>query len=242
MRCLTVVGLCVSCLAGATRAAEEPAANAGDAPPAPGAAQLTVIRDATPVMFGSQKIGELAEGTKLKRLQVLKTWSKVRITFGKNWVEGWVSTSATVPDSLKGVTIDVRSSPRRDTLGSYRVPGKQFVEVRVRLRATDKGPSRVYFQWADEETADLYLKYRRRGREWRILPYGFWRAKPGKTLTYSRRAKRFVDATLERVEKSQTLSLKPDSELVVGYIFSVPIEVRTLDIRLKDQERRIGSR
>ena len=168
MRCSTVVALWACCLAGTARAAEKPPAKPGDAPPAPGAARLVVIRDATPVMFGTEKTGELAEGTKLTLVRVLKTWSKVRVTFGKNWIEGWVRTSATVPDSLKDVEVDVRASAPRDTFGPYRVPGKQFVEVRVKLKAAEKSPSRVYFQWADAETADLYLEYQSRGQAWRI--------------------------------------------------------------------------
>lgn len=202
-------------LAAGTRAAEAPAGE----PKTP--SRVVVTSDKTPLMFGNEKIGELAEGTTAELIAAKDNWLNVRLSFAGSWCQGWVNAALTVPDSLKEVGIAARIASRKDLYEQLHLPGQQFLEVRVKFDPTDKSPKRVYFHWDDPASADVYLIH---GRErTKILPFGFMQRKPLSTKT-----------TFERSEKQQILSLTPGQSRVETYIFSVPIPVRRFGLVLKD--------
>lgn len=199
-------------------------AGAGE-PPAP--RHLVIIQERVPVQFGDNQVGELAEGTRVELHDTREGWCKIRAIFGQNWLEGWVRAAFTAPDSLAGVAVrvaptrprDVYSDPV-DTRKSHILPGQQFLEVKVKFEPSDKTPPRAYVSWANEKTADLYLRY---GRDAKLLPYGFLRRVPGMTRP-----------VFELEEKRQTLLLKPNEVLYETYVFAIPIRARDFDFVIKD--------
>ncbi|HUT32590.1 MAG TPA: hypothetical protein VNE39_03835 [Planctomycetota bacterium] len=191
-----------------------------------------IIQDRVPVQFEQAQIGELNEGVRVEVRETRDDWCRVRATIGKNWFEGWVRTAMTAPDSLLDVGVKVAPTwPQdiyRDPVDSRRdhiVPGMQFLEVRVKFEPTEKSPQRVYLQWADGPTADLYLRY---GRDGRATPYGFIRRVAGVTRS-----------VFERDEKRQTLLLAPGEAVIEAYVFTVPVRARDFDLVLKDVTLRV---
>jgi hypothetical protein len=190
--------------------------------------RLVVTHDETPLMFGEEKVGELAEGTIAEVIETRGTWVKIRIPFGPNWVQGWVRQALTALDSLADVKVTLAPARRLHVYQSHTLPGKQFLEVRVKFEATDRSPPRVYFNWPDEASADIYLSY---GRDKRIPPYGFMRRKP---LS----ARRIFDS----VQKRQVLLLPRGTTVIETYVFAIPIRVRDFDLVLKDKVEQVRVR
>ena len=190
------------------------------------APRVVIISDKTPLMFGNEKVGELAEGTTAELLKTDKDWSSIRVAFGGSWCVGWVRTALTVPDSLAAVTLAARVADRQVFLGDMNIPERQFLTVRVKFEATDKSPSRIYFHWDDFATADVHLLYRHGKKTQKILPFGFMRRKALSTKT-----------TLERVAKEHRLTLGQGQSRVEVFIFSVPIAARRFQLVLKDVAR-----
>jgi hypothetical protein len=200
----------------AARAAEEPKKSEEKELP-----RLVVIQDDTQLLYGQEKIGQLAEGTVVGLIETKAEWAKVRVPFAQTcWVEGWLRFALTVPDTLRDVQVTLSAPKRAYTYENLVLPGMQFLEVKVKFEATERSPSRVYFRWDDEAKADIALSY---GRDKRIAPYGFMRQKP--------LSARHV---FERVEKRQTLILSKDAPLVETYVFAVPVRARDFDLILKD--------
>ena len=216
MRCVTVA----MCVAAAL-------ARAGEATSAKGPSRAVVIQDKTPVLFQDNQIGELAEGTRLEVRQRYADWAMVRAQFGANWFMGWVRVSAIAPDSLANVDIKVaRTAP---TSGYRRPddrrliippPGNQFLVVKVKFEPQEGCAPKVYFDFADPLTADLYLRY---GRG-KALPYAFIRKVEGITRP-----------AFEQTEKRQTLVLTPGQSFIETYIFVVPPRLRAATLVLKDR-------
>jgi hypothetical protein len=214
-RLVLSLALALGLAALAAQAAEEPKkTEESDLP------RVVVIQDETPLMFGQDKVGQVAEGTVVTLLETKAEWAKVRIPIGPtSWVETWLRLALTVPDSLQDVKVTVAAPKRTNTYENRVVAGMQFLEVKVKFEATDRSPSRLYFRWDDEAAADLYLAY---GRDKRILPYGFLRQKP---LSARR--------VFETVEKRQTLLLTQGAPLIETYVFAVPVRAREFDLVLK---------
>jgi len=191
--------------------------------------RVVVAQSKAPLLFGNDIIGELAEGTRLRLLEVREPWSLVRVTLGKNWFQGWIRTAMTVPDSLAEVNVKVAPATRSFVFENRTAPsGYQYLQVRVKFEPTEKSPSRVYFSFADEKTADLYLTY---GRANKVLPYGFMRRRP--------MSKRRI---FEAQERRQVLLLKADEPLIETYIFAVPLRARDFDLVLKDLVLQVETR
>ncbi|MBM4042396.1 MAG: SH3 domain-containing protein [Planctomycetes bacterium] len=191
-----------------------------------------IIQDRVPVQFEQTQIGELNEGVRVEIRESRDDWCRVRALFGKSWFEGWVRLAMTTPDSLVDTPVkalherptDVYRDPF-DTRREYIIPGMQFLEVRVKFEPDEKSPTRVYFDWSDEKTADLCLRY---GRDSRAIPYGFIKRVPGLTR-----------ATFERDEKRHTLILTPGEAAIETYVFAVPVRARDFDLALRDITLRV---
>jgi len=207
-------------------AEEEPAAQPK------GPHYVVIVQDRVPLQFQQAQIGELNEGLRVEVREERADWLRVRAMFGPNWFEGWIRKAMTAPDSLLDVPLKLAPTrpmdvyrdpfnPRRDHI----VPGKQLLEVRVKFEPTEKSPRRVYFSWADERSADLYLRY---GRNGKAVPYGFVRRIPGMTR-----------AVFERNEKKHTLILTPGEPLIEIYVFVVPPRMRDFALVLKDVTKRV---
>ena len=217
----------------ATALAAEPAAAPDTKEAAPAGPRFAVIiQDRVPVQFEQAQIGELSEGVRVQVLDTRADWCHIRALFGKSWFEGWVRLAMTTPDTL--VDVPVKVAPTwpvdvyRDPIEARRdhiVAGMQFLEVRVKFDPDEKSPQRVYFDWSDEKTANLCLRY---GREGRSVPYGFVRRVPGLTR-----------ATFERDEKKQTVLLEPGQSIIETYVFAVPVRARDFDLILKDVALRV---
>jgi len=232
-----VLGLAVALCAVIGLAGQPPAGK-------PGPSRLIIAVDKAPLMFGREKFGELAEGTPAKRVQTADKWIMVRVDFGRNWIQGWVRSDFTAVDTLAGVKVTFGAARRGELYANQTVLGKEFLQVRVKFEAGKDGPSVLFFDWQDEEKANLYLSY---GTDKRIPPYGFhcpksgfkpdvrFRAAAGGPLSLPPKAKlgsaRYV---VDRVRKQQTLVLKPGEALIQAYVFSVPVRVKQFDIVLND--------
>jgi len=201
----------------ATRATAEPPGE-GEATP-PKEIFLVVVQDKAPLMIGEEQVGELAEGTRVRLRQTVKGWSLVRAVFGTNWFEAWVRAAMMAPDSLADVDIKVAPTRPTDVYRDQIVPGRQFLEVRVRFEPTEASPPRAFFRFDDEKAADVFLMC---GRI-KELPYGFVRQVEGLTRP-----------AFERQEKRQTLIFKPGEPQVETYVFSVPLRTRDFVLTLKD--------
>jgi len=214
-RCLALA-LAVALAPLAARAAEEPKKPEEQELP-----KVVVIQDETSLIYGQEKIGQLAEGTVVGLIETKADWAKVRVPFAPGcWAEGWIRLALTLPDTLRDVQVTLGTPKRSYTYENLVLPGMQFIEVKVKFEATERSPRRVYLRWDDEAKSDIALTY---GREKRIAPYGFWLQKP---LS----ARRVFD----RVEKRQTLLLAKDAPLIETYVFAVPVRARDLDLILKD--------
>ena len=99
-------------------------------------------------------------------------------------------------------------------------PGKQFLEVRVKLEPTEKSPSRVYFHFEEPQSADLYLRV---GLRTKVVPHGFVRKVGGMTRP-----------VFDTKEKRQIILLKPGEPLIETYVFTVPVRSRDFTLVLKD--------
>jgi hypothetical protein len=215
-------------LAGAAKGkGPEPKKKAPGAEPAK-PSHVVVIHDRAPVMFQNHKIGEVVAGQRLLLRESRQGWSLVRVGFGPNWFEGWVRSAMVAPDSLANVDIKLATSRPIDVYRDKIVPGRQFLEVRVKFQPTKKSPPRIYFTFEDRETADLYLTY---GRDHKELPYGFVRQIKGMTRP-----------VFELEQKRQTLILKPGEDLIETYVFTVPLRSRGFDLVLKDVVKQVPIR
>jgi len=229
------VGFGMWALAAAALAAEPAGKASAPAAEAPRITHVVVIQDKVPLLFGENQIGELAEGVRLEVREAKEGWTRVRATFGTTWVEGWIRAAMASPDSMAEVPIKI--APTRpldlyrdptDARKDHIVAGHQLIEVKVKFEPTAKSPARLYFNWADERSADLYLRF---GREGRAVPYGFIRQVEGMTR-----------AAFERDEKRQVLLLKPDQPLVETYVFAVPVRAGEFALILKDVTTRVPIR
>jgi len=182
-------------------------------------ARLVVIQDKAPLKYEENVVGELAEGTRVVLLEQYKDYSKVRVTSGPNWFEGWIRTAMTVSDSIADVNVKVQSAVQKYVFENQTLPGSQFIEVKLKFEATEKSPPRLYLGFADEATADLYLSY---GRDRKALPYGFWvRSSP------TAKSRKF-----ESKEKQQVLLLKAGESLQETYVFVIPLTAKERDLEL----------
>jgi hypothetical protein len=195
--------------------------------------RLVVIQDKAPLLFGNEIIGELAEGTRLQLVQQVAregaTWSLVRATFDKNWFQGWINGAMTVPDSLADVEVKLAPAKRHYVYENQTLPGTLFLEVQVKFVPTPKSPSRLYFNFADEASADLYLTH---GKDRKALPYGFWRPRPG-----SKRREVF-----DQKERQQVLLVKAGEPLAETYVFAVPLNAQDFYLVLKEKTLRVDAR
>ncbi|NQT51101.1 hypothetical protein HQ576_03575 [bacterium] len=182
--------------------------------------RLVVTHDKTPFMYGKEKIGELAEGTLVQLRETRADWAKVRVAFDGNWIDGWIRSALTVTNSLRDANITVAPPKRVHVYEGLALPGMQFLEVRVKYESSARGPSRIYFRWDDEKTADIFLTY---GRNTRVLPYGHLRPKPMST-------RRIFDRTVKR----QVLLVPAKTRLIETYVFAVPVRAKNFDLILKD--------
>ncbi len=178
-----------------------------------------VIQDETPMMYGEEKIGELAEGTTVRVVRSRGDWLRVRAVLGGNWFEGWVREALTVRDTLTGVKVAVAPPRRHYDYEGQTLPGMQFIEIRVKFGGTADGPSRLYFHWEDKATADIFLNY---GREGRAVPHGFMRPKP----LSSRRV-------FETEETRHMIRLSAGGEARETFVFAVPLRARAFELVLK---------
>jgi len=217
------VGL-AAVLAVAGQPPKAPAKAEPEAAPTPAQPKVWIVaQDKAPLMYGNEQIGELQEGTRVKLLQAREPWVQIRADFGDNWIQGWIRTAMLVPDSLEGVGVQIGRATLEYTFQRRTLPNHQFLVVPVRFIPTDKGPSRLYFRFADQADADLYLRY---GREHKVLPYGYLRARPRSTRRY-----------FEADEKKQLLLLTPGQPRVETYIFAVPIRAAGFELVLKSRVR-----
>ncbi len=225
-----------SVLSVAAAVAAEPADKAGTKEGGPAKPRFAVIvQDRVPLQFEQTQIGELNEGVRVEIRETRDDWCRVRALFGKSWFEGWVRLAMTTPDSLVDTPVkavhekpaDVYRDPF-DTRREYIIPGMQLIEVRVKFEPGEKSPSRVYFDWSDEPTASLCLRYARDGKDGRAVPYAFIKRVSGMTR-----------ATFERDEKKQTILLTPGESVVETYLFTVPVRARDFDLALKDVTIRV---
>ncbi|MFC1805964.1 hypothetical protein ACFL09_03190, partial [Planctomycetota bacterium] len=196
-------------------------------PPAPSATYVVTGRKA-PLRYGDEAIGELPEATRVTVLREAGEWALVRATFGKAWVQGWISTALIAPDSLAKVDVKIGRTAKEYSFERKSLPGYQFLIVRVQFEAKEGAPSRLYFEFKDAETADLYLVH---SRDKKVVPYGFMLQEPMS-------AKR----TFETAEKRQALELKPGKPLIETYVFAVPPRARTFELVLKDVKRPVRLR
>ncbi|MBM4031876.1 MAG: hypothetical protein FJ291_08840 [Planctomycetes bacterium] len=218
-------------LVAAEALAGEPAAKGDTTPRA--TRYLVITQDRVPLQFEENQIGELNEGLRVELRDTAGDWCRVRASFGQNWFEGWIRKAMTAPDSLLDVPIKVAPARLtdiyRDPVDSRRdhiLPGQQFLEVRVKFEPGDKSPAKVFFNWADERNADLYIRY---GREAKAVPYGFIRQVQGMTRP-----------VFERDEKRQAILLTPGAkDLIETYVFAVPARARDFDLVLKDVANRV---
>jgi len=214
---LLLAGLASAAVAGAAAPA-----------PAPAAKRLVVIEDDTRLMFGDEIIGRLAEGTRLDLVKSHEDYALVRATFGKNWVQGWVRSSFTVPDSLDKIDVKVGQGVLNYAYGGAPAPaGNQFLEVHIRFTGAEGAPPRVYLDFA-ESAKDLVVSY---GRESKALVYGFMRRRPGSKQRF-----------FEKTEKSQIVLLKPGEMLEETYIFVVPSRATRFELILKGKPQLIRLR
>lgn len=207
-----------------TTAAEPPA----PAPTTPTGGRYIVVQDKTPLMFGTEQIGLLAEGTRVKLVRGAATWSQVRASFGTAWVQGWVRTPLIEPDSLEKVGVRIGKASLQYSYQRKALPGLQFLIVPVQFAAQEGGPTRLYFDFADVDASDVTLVH---SRDKKVLPYGYLRPKP---LSDQRE--------LETKDKRQILALKPDKPVVETYIFTVPARARGFVLLLKDTKHPIRLR
>lgn len=240
MRVLGAIGVlawAAWAMAGETKAAKA-APTPGEEAPKKGA-RLVVAVDKAPLEFGKEVIGELAEGTRLELKEQVKEppYSKVRVAFGTtdkpNWVEGWIRTAMTLPDSLEDVGIKVASAKLDVDFHGMTLPGgQQFLEVAIDFQVTEKSPPCLYFNFADEATADLYLVY---GRKKKALPYGFALGKPGAKKQELNTADKQQILRLRAVEgktepkTEKKAEAKGDIKSVV-YVFVLPYTVHASDL------------
>lgn len=231
------LGLGLWALAAAALAAEPAGKAAGPAAEAPKITHVVVTQDKAPLLFGDNQIGELAEGVRLEIRETRDTWARVRATFGSTWIEGWVRLAMTSPDSMAEVPIKIAPT---GPLSGYTPPGerlrpaesgRQFIEVTAKLEPTAKSPARLYFNWADERSTDLYLRYVSESRPGKALPFGFVRQVEGMTRP-----------AFDREEKRQVLLLKPDKPLIETYVFVVPAHATEFVLVLKDTTIRVPIR
>lgn len=201
---------------------------AGAEAPAQEPSRVVVLQDKTPVLFGEHQIGELGEGTRLMVRQRQGEWAMVRAHLGTNWFEGWVRASSLAPDSVANVDIKVaRTAPttayrRPDTRRLITPPpGNDFLEVRVKFEPRQGSAPKVYFDFGNPTTADLYLRY---GTTGKALPYAFIRKVEGLTRP-----------AFEEQDKRQTLVLNPDQPVIETYLFVVPPLLRSATLVLKDR-------
>jgi len=178
--------------------------------------------------YGKDQIGELPEATRVKVVRKAGEWSQVRAEFGDAWIVGWVSSRLIEPDSLAKVDVKIGRTAREYSFERRTLPGFQFLIIRVQFAAREGGPSRVYLEFGDLETADLYLVH---SRDKRVLPHGFMRREP-----MSERR------TFETAEKRQILELKPGKPLVETYVFAIPQRAKGLVLVLKDIKRPVRVR
>jgi len=98
----------------------------------------------------------------------------------------------------------------------------------VRFTPSESSPSRIYFEWADEKTAELYLKH---SRDKTLLPYGFLQRQD---MTDKRK--------FETKTKSQVVDLSGGKPVVETYVFAVPARARSFELTLKDVRRPVRLR
>ncbi|MFP4058292.1 MAG: hypothetical protein ACLF0G_15600 [Candidatus Brocadiia bacterium] len=222
---LCLLGLVLWCAASAATSGE----STGPDAPAEQAEHLVILQDKTPVLYNQMTIGQLAEGTRVRLLESDRGYAHVRASFGDSWFQGWVRQALTAVDSLENVDVQVGHATRGYIYQGVTAPsGLQFLEVRVRLTATDEGPPRVYFHLAEGPEVDLYLVY---GRDQKAYVYGFMRRLP--------MSKRRV---FETTQKQQTLLLKPGETLEETYVFPVPVRATKFHLVLKDVVHRVPLR
>lgn len=224
----------VAALAGAAAPAPDPAPSPTTATepaeptPQPGSGRWVVVQDKTPLMFGNEQIGQLAEGTRVTLVRAATTWSQVRASFGDAWVQGWLRTPLIQPDSLQRVGVRVGHASLQYSYERKALPGLQFLIVPVQFAAQEGGPTRLYFDFADLDSADVVLGH---SQDKKLLPYGYLRPKP---LSEQRE--------LDTHDRRQVLALKPDKPLVETYIFAVPVRARGFVLLLKDTKHPIRIR
>jgi len=221
------------CAALAAAGAAEPRPSTATPPavaPAAPAISYVVAHTKIELRYGNDQIGELPEGTHVTVLREAGEWALVRADFGDAWISGWVRAALLAPDSLAKVEIEIA---RPELVYSYErrtLPGYQFLILRVRYSATKESPRRVYLDWSDEATANIYVVY---NRDRKALPYGYMRREPEPGT-----ARRTFDA----VAKEQALELEPGKPTVETYVFSVPQRARGFELVLKDTRHPIHSR
>ena len=113
--------------------------------------RLVVIQDETALMYGLDKIGQVAEGTVVGLIETKAEWAKVRVPFAPgSWVEGWLRLALTVPDTLRDVQVTLSAPKRAYTYENLVLPGMQFLEIKVsKIRASggNVGFPRGYTSW-----------------------------------------------------------------------------------------------
>ena len=156
---------------------------AEDAAEKPKAKRYVITQDETPLMFGTEIIGRLFEGTRVEVLKSHEIYLYVRATFGENWVQGWIRETYAVPDTLADVDVLVGTGSLKYAYEGAPAPaGMQFLEVRLRLTGKENCPTRLYLDLGDGPTADVLVTY---GREGKSSVYGFMRRRPGSTARTS---------------------------------------------------------
>ena len=173
--------------------------------------------------YGKEQIGELPEATRVKVVREAGEWTQVRADFGNAWIVGWVSSKLIEPDSLAKVDVKIGRTALEYSFERRTLPGFQFLIIRVQFGASEGGPSRVYLEFGNLETADLYVVH---SRDKKVLPHGFMRREP-----MSERR------TFETAEKRQILEFQPGKPLVETYVFAVPQRARGFVLVLKDIKR-----
>ena len=136
---------------------------------------------------------------------------------------GLVLSAQLQPDSLAKVGVEIGRVRREYSYERRTLPGLQFLIVPVRFTAQPGGPSRLYFEFADPQTAELYLVH---SRDKKLVPYGFQEREPMSE-------KRVFQTEVKR----QVLDLKPGQPRIETYVFTIPARARAFELVLKDIKR-----